>query len=51
MTNEERFALFGDHDPTKYEAEARWGNTDAYKGVGQANQAMPQGGLDCDRWF
>jgi DNA-binding transcriptional MerR regulator len=33
MTNEERFEVFGDFDPAKYEKEAeqRWGNSPAYK--------------------
>lgn len=33
MTNEERFEVFGDFDPAKYEEEAkqRWGNTPAYQ--------------------
>jgi hypothetical protein len=33
MTNEERFEVFGDFDPAKYEDEAkqRWGNTPAYQ--------------------
>jgi DNA-binding transcriptional MerR regulator len=33
MKKEEMFEVFGDFDPTKYEAEARerWGNTQAYK--------------------
>ncbi|MFG2311420.1 MerR family transcriptional regulator [Streptomyces sp. NPDC048566] len=32
LTPEERFEVFGDHDPEAYEAEAerRWGGTDAY---------------------
>ncbi len=33
MTKEEMFEVFGDFDPTKYEAEAkeRWGQTEAYR--------------------
>lgn len=33
MSKEEMFEVFGDFDPTQYEAEVqeRWGNTDAYK--------------------
>jgi DNA-binding transcriptional MerR regulator len=33
LTPEERFEVFGEHDPARYEAEAeeRWGQTDAYK--------------------
>jgi DNA-binding transcriptional MerR regulator len=33
LTPEERFEVFGDHDPAQYaqEAEQRWGNTDAYR--------------------
>jgi hypothetical protein len=33
MTNEERFEVFGEFDPSKYEEEAkqRWGDTPAYK--------------------
>jgi len=33
MTKEEMFEVFGDFDPTEYEAEVekRWGETDAYK--------------------
>jgi len=33
LTPEERFEVFGEKDPGQYadEAEARWGNTDAYK--------------------
>src|SRR5689334_23987956 len=33
LTPEERFEVFGEHDPTQYadEAEQRWGDTDAYK--------------------
>lgn len=33
MSNEERFAVFGDFDPKEHEAEAeaRWGQTDAYR--------------------
>ena len=33
LTPEERFEVFGEHDPTQYadEAEQRWGGTDAYK--------------------
>lgn len=33
MTKEEMFEVFGDFDPTQYEAEVkeRWGHTDAYK--------------------
>jgi DNA-binding transcriptional MerR regulator len=32
LTPEERFEVFGDHDPAQYEAEVeeRWGETDAY---------------------
>ena len=32
LTPEERFEVFGEHDPEQYEAEAeeRWGDTDAY---------------------
>lgn len=32
LTPEERFEVFGDHDPERYEAEVqeRWGDTDAY---------------------
>ncbi len=33
LTPEERFEVFGDHDPAQYEDEVRerWGHTDAYK--------------------
>jgi len=33
LTPEERFEVFGEHDPAQYEAEVeeRWGETDAYK--------------------
>ena len=33
LTPEERFEVFGDHDPAQYEAEVeeRWGETDAYQ--------------------
>jgi DNA-binding transcriptional MerR regulator len=33
LTPEERFEVFGEHDPAQYEAEAeeRWGETDAWK--------------------
>ncbi|MGB8943814.1 MAG: MerR family transcriptional regulator [Streptomyces sp.] len=33
LTPEEKFEVFGDHDPDQYaeEAERRWGDTDAYK--------------------
>src|SRR5215831_12712089 len=33
LTPEERFEVFGDHDPEQYkdEVEQRWGETDAYK--------------------
>ncbi|MGY1605350.1 MerR family transcriptional regulator [Geodermatophilus sp. SYSU D00815] len=33
LTPEERFEVFGEHDPAQYEEEAqeRWGETDAYK--------------------
>ncbi|WP_018349061.1 MerR family transcriptional regulator [Longispora albida] len=33
LTPEERFEVFGDHDPDQYadEVKQRWGNTDAYK--------------------
>ncbi|MFF5801803.1 MerR family transcriptional regulator [Streptomyces sp. NPDC012746] len=33
LTPEEKFEVFGDHDPDQYaeEAEQRWGGTDAYK--------------------
>ncbi len=33
LTPEERFEVFGEHDPAQYadEAEQRWGETDAYK--------------------
>ncbi|MGY0230263.1 MerR family transcriptional regulator [Longispora urticae] len=33
MTPEERFEVFGEHDPARYEDEVRerWGDTDAYK--------------------
>ncbi|WP_412541214.1 MerR family transcriptional regulator [Longispora sp. K20-0274] len=33
LTPEERFEVFGDHDPARYEDEVRerWGDTDAYK--------------------
>ncbi|MER7762951.1 MerR family transcriptional regulator [Streptomyces sp. NPDC097619] len=33
LTPEERFEVFGDHDPEQYaeEAEQRWGDTDAYR--------------------
>lgn len=33
LTPEERFEVFGEHDPAKYadEARERWGDTDAYK--------------------
>ncbi len=32
LTPEERFEVFGEHDPAQYEAEVeeRWGDTDAY---------------------
>ena len=33
LTPEERFEVFGDHDPDEYSAEVeeRWGDTDAYR--------------------
>lgn len=33
LTAEERFEVFGDHDPDQYvaEVEERWGDTDAYR--------------------
>jgi DNA-binding transcriptional MerR regulator len=33
LTPEERFEVFGDHDPSQYDAEVeeRWGETDAYR--------------------
>jgi MerR family transcriptional regulator, thiopeptide resistance regulator len=33
LTPEERFEVFGEHDPARYDAEAeqRWGDTDAYR--------------------
>ena len=33
LTPEERFEVFGEHDPAQYEAEVeeRWGDTDAYR--------------------
>lgn len=33
MSKEEMFEVFGDYDPTRYQAEAkeRWGNTEAYR--------------------
>jgi hypothetical protein len=33
LTPEERFEVFGEHDPAQYEAEAeeRWGDTDAWR--------------------
>jgi MerR family transcriptional regulator, thiopeptide resistance regulator len=33
LTPEERFEIFGEHDPEQYEAEVeqRWGDTDAYR--------------------
>jgi hypothetical protein len=30
LTPEERFAVFGENDPSRYEAEERWGKTDAW---------------------
>src|SRR5256885_9475994 len=40
LTPEERFEVFGDHDPAQYaeEAEQRWGETDAYKQSMQRTQ-------------
>ena len=33
LTTEEKFEVFGERDPSQYEAEAeqRWGETDAYQ--------------------
>jgi len=40
LTPEERFEVFGEHDPAQYaeEAEQRWGETDAYKQSMQRTQ-------------
>lgn len=41
MSNEERFEVFGDFDPSKYEEEAqqRWGTSDAYRELARRSKA------------
>ncbi len=41
LTPEERFEVFGEHDPAQYEAEVeeRWGDTDAYAQSGRRTAA------------
>ena len=45
MSNEERFEVFGDFDPSKYEQEAKekWGASDAYRESGRRTKGYTRG--------
>ena len=51
LTPEEKFEVFGEHDPDEYadEARERWGDTDAYRSRAPADRVLHQGRLAADQ--